>query len=118
MRERAVVLRALRAIGLAFAIAAPTAFAAVGVNKTFNPTNVSAGQPSTLTVILLNNNAAAATGTAFTDTLPGTVVVATPANTTTSCGGDCDRDVRRRQFLARRAERFRPRPAASPASAR
>src|SRR4029077_14223190 len=35
----------------------------------------------------LNNNAAAATGTAFTDTLPGTVVVANPANATTSCGG-------------------------------
>ena len=77
----------LRAVGLALAVAAPAAFAAVGVNKTFNPINVSAGQVSTLTVFLLNNNPSAATGTAFTDTLPGAVVVANPANATTSCGG-------------------------------
>lgn len=76
----------LRAFGLALVLAASSALAAVGVNKTFNPTNVSAGQTSTLTVILLNNNASPATAVAFTDSLPGTVVVATPANTTTSCG--------------------------------
>ena len=68
-------------------IAPIAAFASVGVNKTFNPTNVSAGQVSTLTVILLNNNTLPATAAAFTDNLPGTVVVATPANTTTGCGG-------------------------------
>ena len=76
----------LRALGLGLAFVASGALAAVGVNKTFNPTNVSAGQTSTLTVILLNNNASPATAVAFTDNLPGTVVVATPANTTTSCG--------------------------------
>ena len=63
------------------------ALAAIGVNKTFNPTNVSAGQRSTLTVILINNNPAAATAAAFTDNLPGTVVIATPANASNTCGG-------------------------------
>ena len=87
MQQRTGALRWGRAVLLALAITAPGAFAAVGVNKTFNPINVSAGQVATLTVFLLNNNAAAATGTAFTDTLPGTVVVANPANATTSCAG-------------------------------
>ncbi len=73
---------------LAAALVVPSvALAAIGVNKTFNPTNVSAGQTSTLTVILINNNPAAATATAFTDNLPGTVVIATPANASNTCGG-------------------------------
>jgi hypothetical protein len=38
------------------------AFAAVGVNKSFNPISVSAGQVSTLTIVLLKPNAAPATG--------------------------------------------------------
>ena len=63
------------------------AFAAIGVNKTFNPVNVSTGQTSTLTVILINNNPAAATGAAFTDGLPGSVIIATPANASTTCVG-------------------------------
>ncbi len=84
--QRKLVQRGLRAFGLALAFAASGALAAVGVNKTFNPTNVSAGQSSTLTVILLNNNVAAATAVAFTDNLPGTVVVANPANASTTCG--------------------------------
>jgi len=73
---------------LAAGLLVPTvALAAIGVNKTFNLANVSAGQTSTLTVILINNNPAAATATAFTDTLPGTVVIATPANAANTCGG-------------------------------
>ncbi|MEO8674409.1 MAG: hypothetical protein ABI569_02455 [Casimicrobiaceae bacterium] len=86
-QKHTAVQRGVRAFGLALAFVGTGALAAVGVNKTFNPTNVSAGQTSTLTVILLNNNASTATATAFTDNLPGTVVVANPANTTTSCGG-------------------------------
>ena len=68
-------------------MAPAAAFAAVGVNKTFNPTNVSAGQSSTLTVILINNNPVAANAAAFTDTLPPSVVVATPVNASTTCVG-------------------------------
>jgi len=73
---------------LAATLLVPTlAFAAIGVNKTFSPTNVSAGQSSTLTVILINNNPVAATATTFTDNLPGSVIVATPANASNTCGG-------------------------------
>jgi uncharacterized repeat protein (TIGR01451 family) len=70
-------------------IAAPAGavFAAIGVNKTFSPTNVSAGQTSTLTVILLNSNASTADNTTFTDSLPASVVVASPANASTTCAG-------------------------------
>jgi uncharacterized repeat protein (TIGR01451 family) len=77
-----------RSVLLAAALLTPgIAFAAIGVNKTFNATNVSAGQSSTLTVILINNNPATATAASFTDNLPGTVVVATPANASNTCGG-------------------------------
>ena len=79
--------RARTALLAALLLVPSVALAAIGVNKTFNPTNVSAGQTSTLTVILINNNPAAATATAFTDNLPGTVVIATPANSSNTCGG-------------------------------
>ncbi|HKW79455.1 MAG TPA: hypothetical protein VJQ49_00470, partial [Casimicrobiaceae bacterium] len=63
------------------------AFAAVGVNKSFTPNSVVAGQSSTLTIVLLNPNGAAATGVALTDTLPAGVVVANPLNVgSNSCG--------------------------------
>ena len=40
------------------------AFAAVGINKSFTPISVTAGQVSTLTIVLLNPNAAPATASA------------------------------------------------------
>ncbi len=76
-----------RTLLVATALAPMAAFASVGLNKSFAPTNVSAGQTSTLTVILLNSNAAPATAVTFTDTLPGSVVVANPANASTTCVG-------------------------------
>jgi len=79
------VLRSTCALAALIAVAA--ASADVGINKTFVPNSVSAGQTSTLTVVFLNPNAAAATDTALTDTLPGSVVVANPANATSTCGG-------------------------------
>ncbi|MEO8346301.1 MAG: hypothetical protein ABI607_11465, partial [Betaproteobacteria bacterium] len=57
---------------------ATTTFATVGINKSFTPNSVSAGQVSTLTIVLLNPNATPATGIDFTDFLPANVVVATP----------------------------------------
>jgi len=86
-RDRLRLGRGIPALLTALLVIPCTAFASIGVNKTFSPTNVSAGQSSTLTVILINNNAVAATGAAFTDTLPGTVVVANPANASTTCAG-------------------------------
>ena len=59
--------------------AVPAAWAELSVQKNFNPTTISPGQPSTLTIIVSNTAQAAATGVAFTDTLPdgggGEVVV-------------------------------------------
>ena len=57
---------------------ASAAHASVGINKSFNLNSVTAGQVSTLTVVLLNPNVAAATGVSLTDTLPANVVVANP----------------------------------------
>jgi uncharacterized repeat protein (TIGR01451 family) len=68
----------------AFSLAA---YATVGVNKSFTPNSVVAGQSSTLTIVLLNPNAAAATGVSLTDTLPNGVTVANPLNVATNtCG--------------------------------
>ena len=64
---------------------ATASWADVGVNKGFNPISVSAGQTSTLTVTLINTNVGSATGTSLTDNLPTNVVVATPANASTTC---------------------------------
>ena len=55
------------------AVFSASAFAAVGVNKSFTPNSVVAGQASTLTIVLLNPNPSAATGVALTDTLPNGV---------------------------------------------
>jgi len=58
------------------------------VTKAFAPNTVWVGQPSTLSITVNNNDAAVnLTQTSFTDTLPAGVVVANPANiTTTNCG--------------------------------
>ncbi len=75
---------AIAALALAFAA---SALAAVGVNKSFAPNSVTAGQVSTLTLVFVNPNAAAATGTGVTDTLPANVVVANPLTVgTNTCG--------------------------------
>ncbi len=54
------------------------AFASVGINKSFTPNSVIAGQVSVLTIVLLNPNTSIATAVAVTDTLPANVVVANP----------------------------------------
>jgi len=84
-RAIAATGRALTAAVLA--LTATLAVADVGVNKSFTPNSVSAGQTSTLTIVFLNPNPAAATATSVTDTLPANVIVASPANPTTTCGG-------------------------------
>ena len=57
------------------------------VNKSFSPDVVASGQTSVLTVLLLNPSPDPATGTAFTDTLPAGVTIASPAGAGTTCGG-------------------------------
>ncbi len=77
--------RSFATLGFALAVATP-ALAAVGINKSFSPNSVVAGQVSQLTIVLLNPNATAATGVSFADNLPANVVVANPAVGSTTCG--------------------------------
>jgi hypothetical protein len=65
-------------------VVAPPAIA-----KAFNPTAIAVNGVSTLTFTITNPaaNAVAETGVAFSDTLPAGIVVATPNNLTSSCGG-------------------------------
>jgi uncharacterized repeat protein (TIGR01451 family) len=66
---------------LCSALGASPALAVVDVNKSFNPINILPGQTSTLEIVLLNSATTAATGVAFTDTLPsGVVATAVVAN--------------------------------------
>jgi uncharacterized repeat protein (TIGR01451 family) len=56
-----------------------------GVAKSFAPTTIGAGGKSTLTVTLSNPNAQAVLGAAVTDNLPSGMVIATPANASSTC---------------------------------
>ena len=80
-RVAALTLAAATLLSSAF-----SASATVGVNKSFTPNSVVAGQPSTLTILFLNPNATAAINTAVTDTLPAGVKVASPPAITNTCG--------------------------------
>ncbi|MGA9335774.1 MAG: S8 family serine peptidase, partial [Rudaea sp.] len=73
-------------------VAAGSATLAVNVPPTvtsaFSPTSVAAGTPSTLTITFTNPNAGVATLTsAFDNTLPTGVVVATTPNAASTCSG-------------------------------
>ena len=58
------------------------------LTKAFAPTSVRTGQSSTLTFTITNGTGnPAQTGLAFTETFPLGVVVANPANSSTTCGG-------------------------------
>ncbi len=56
-----------------------------GVAKAFAPVSIGAGGRTTLTVTLSNPNAQDILSAAVTDNLPGGMVIANPANATTSC---------------------------------
>jgi uncharacterized repeat protein (TIGR01451 family) len=59
------------------------------IAKAFNPTTIAVNGVSTLTFTITNPaaNAVAETGVAFSDTLPAGIVVATPNNLNSTCGG-------------------------------
>lgn len=57
------------------------------ISKNFSPSSISAGGTSTLSFIVSNPTSSAISGVSFTDSLPGTLVVAaTPAVSTSGCG--------------------------------
>ncbi|MFO1322819.1 MAG: hypothetical protein U1F15_02035 [Burkholderiales bacterium] len=86
--QAATIRRLARWIAaVAFAAVAAPALASVGINKSFVPNSVTAGQVSVLTIDLLNPNASIATGVDVTDNLPANVVVAAPLTIgTNTCG--------------------------------
>ena len=55
-------------------------------NKSFAPSSISAGTTSLLTVTISNANAASLSFLALSDTLPAGLVIANPANVSTTCG--------------------------------
>ncbi|HJT97296.1 MAG TPA: hypothetical protein VJ696_03195 [Rhodanobacteraceae bacterium] len=64
------------------------------VQKAFNPPTVDTGAVSTLTITLGNANGLATALTApLTDTFPAGLVLATPANASTTCGGNVTTNV-------------------------
>ena len=70
-------------VALAGGLFSPLAFAALGLNHGVQPSTVVVGQPSTMTLNLLNRNTAAATGTTVSIPLAG-LTITSPA---TTCGG-------------------------------
>ncbi len=75
---------ALVDVPVSLTVAAPPAPPTLA--KAFAPTSVTVNTPSTLTLTLGNTNASAATLTsALTDTFPSGLVVANPANASTTC---------------------------------
>lgn len=72
---------------LASAKTAPLRITNLSIGKAFYPTKVSQNGLSTLTITLQNTNTSALSSTSLTDYLPSGVVVATPPNSSTTCGG-------------------------------
>ncbi|MFT7309222.1 MAG: hypothetical protein ACI964_001806 [Spirosomataceae bacterium] len=60
-----------------------------GFTKSFSPTTINLGERSTLTFTIDNSaNASGIATLAFTDNLPQGMVIASPANTSTTCGNN------------------------------
>ena len=65
-----------------------------GFSKAFAPAVIPPGGVSTLTLTIDNSaNPAAATSLAFSDTLPAGLVIASPSNAATDCGGVLTADI-------------------------
>lgn len=63
------------------------ALAGMGVEKHFEPSAVAAGQPARLVIQVRNSLPQVLTNISTTDHLPAGMVVASPANTSTTCAG-------------------------------
>ena len=103
--KRADWRRLVPATLLTLSFVATATHAAITVNKTFTPATVTVGDMSTATVTLGNTGATAATNAAFTDTLPSGLVIATPSNAATTCGGALTATSGAGSFRVRRHDR-------------
>jgi uncharacterized repeat protein (TIGR01451 family) len=56
-------------------------------NKSFTPSTIATNTPSVLTILVTNINAQPLSVLALSDTLPAGVIIANPANATTTCPG-------------------------------
>ena len=74
------------------AASAPLNIQPVGITKSFSPTNFQAGGITTLTITLQNPTSSDYTNVGVSDTLPGVLIIANPANTTNSCAGTLTAD--------------------------
>jgi hypothetical protein len=87
-RVRLPVRAAVAAIALACATFPAVAQSPPSISEGFNPVGIQPNGASAVTFTLSNPNAATAlTGVAFTDNLPGNLVVATPSGLNNTCGG-------------------------------
>lgn len=73
--------------GAMSATATLTYTASLGATKSFNPASVSPGGKSTVTIRLSNGGAVPLTNVSATDPLPAGMLLATPPNAYTTCGG-------------------------------
>jgi uncharacterized repeat protein (TIGR01451 family) len=64
-----------------------TTLPGVGVGKSFSPNLIEPNETSLLTITIINADTLALTNMAFTDVMPAGVIIATPANASTTCGG-------------------------------
>src|SRR5438132_879729 len=83
----AVVLVAAAAPALVAAAPAAAAPVPPTAAMSFSPAGIQPNGVSLLTITLANPNANAASGVAFTDSLPANVTVASPSGLTSTCGG-------------------------------
>jgi len=65
---------------------APLNVQPVGISKGFNPSNVQAGDITTLTITLENPTSTALTGASLSDTLPGSTLTVVTGSAATTCG--------------------------------
>ncbi len=68
-------------------VPAADAQSALSFAKSFNPATIGPGSVSTLRFVITNNSTTAAGNVAFTDVLPAGVTIASPAKTSSTCGG-------------------------------
>ena len=66
---------------------ASASYAEIGALKDFAPSNVLSGQNSTVTITLLNSSSSPSLNVSITDQLPAGIVLASPSNLASSCGG-------------------------------